>query len=208
MKKLFALLTCLVLLPLSACADQFEEGEHYETLSLPLSEKPVIQEYFSFYCGHCFNLEPLMDELREHFAGKADVESIHVSFLPNNNRALGAIATRAFVTAQLLGKEREVVAMVFDYNFKKHAMIDSKRDFRNVFIVNGVTGDEFDKAWNSFSVNSKVAQSSQMTRKSKIGHTPTVIVNGKYKVKTGWLTKSTDYMGDYKALIAYLLTLK
>lgn len=208
MKKLFALLACLVLLPLTACADQYKEGTHYETLNLPLSKKPVIQEYFSFYCGHCFRFEPMMAELRKHYAGKADVESIHVSFLPNNNRALGSMASRAFITAQLLDKEHEVVSMVFDYNFKKHATITSRQDFKNIFVVNGVSGDEFEKAWNSFSVNSKMAQYQQMAKKAKIRSTPSVIINGKYKVKVEWLADSKDYMSDYKSLVDYLLTLK
>jgi len=208
MKKLFALVTCLMLLPLTACADQYKEGTHYETLPLPVSEKPVIQEYFSFYCGHCFNFEPTMEVLRKHYAGKADVESIHVAFLPSNNRPLGAMATRAFAAAKLLGKEREVVEMVFDYNFKKRAMITSKQDFKNIFIVNGVSGDEFEKAWNSFSVNSKLAQYQQMSKKARINSTPSVVVNGKYKVKVEWLGKSKDYMADYIGLVDYLLTLK
>ncbi len=63
MKKLFALAATL-LLSVSAYAAQFKEGVNYTTLKLPLSQKPTVTEFFSFYCPHCFAFEPVIEQLQ------------------------------------------------------------------------------------------------------------------------------------------------
>ena len=46
MKKVFALLIGLFLLPLSVQAADFKEGTHYEVLQRRATEKPEVLEFF------------------------------------------------------------------------------------------------------------------------------------------------------------------
>lgn len=66
MKKLFALFSMLML-SLSAQAAQFNEGEHYKVLDLEASNKPVVTEFFSFYCPHCNSFEPIIQQLKSSY---------------------------------------------------------------------------------------------------------------------------------------------
>ena len=41
--------------------NDFKEGVHYDIVSDKKSESPVVTEFFSLFCGHCFQFEPLID---------------------------------------------------------------------------------------------------------------------------------------------------
>ncbi|HAE90425.1 MAG TPA: disulfide isomerase, partial [Idiomarina sp.] len=51
---------------------------------------------------------------------------------------------KAFVVAKKIGIEEKIIPAVFDYNFAQRNMLTSEDDIRNVFILNGVSGEEFD----------------------------------------------------------------
>ena len=58
------LLIIAMLLPLqTAHAQQYEEGVDYVKISgIPETTKPVIREFFSYNCGHCYRQDPLFEE--------------------------------------------------------------------------------------------------------------------------------------------------
>ena len=76
MKKLFALFSMLML-SLSAHAAQFKEGEHYKVLDLEASKKPVVTEFFSFYCPHCNTFEPIIQQLKKQLPEGARLQKNH-----------------------------------------------------------------------------------------------------------------------------------
>lgn len=55
----------MLMLSLSAHAAQFKEGEHYKVLDLEASKKPLVTEFFSFYCPHCNSFEPVIQQLKK-----------------------------------------------------------------------------------------------------------------------------------------------
>ena len=90
-------------------------------------------------------------------------------------------------------------------------MFSSEKDLRNVFVLNGVDGEKFDKLMKSFSVNSHAKrmkkQQDALTTKRALTAVPTIVVNGKYRINTDKLGKG-NFEVNYKKLVAYLLTLK
>ncbi|HAR90944.1 MAG TPA: hypothetical protein DCR45_08215 [Gammaproteobacteria bacterium] len=54
-----------------------------------------------------------------------------------------------------------------------------------MFAEHGVSQDEFESAFNSFSVRTKVNQAEKRMEDYQIRSTPNMIVNGKYLVTTG-----------------------
>merc|ERR1712157_702392 len=54
--KLSLLILCL---PFAAFAADFEAGNQYEVLKVEKSATPQVTEFFSFYCPHCFQFEPV-----------------------------------------------------------------------------------------------------------------------------------------------------
>ena len=53
------------------------------------------------------------------------------------------------------------------------------------FVSRGVSKDEFQKAFSSFAVESKVLQAEDLNKRYKITGTPTIVVNGKYVTDVG-----------------------
>ena len=49
-----------------------------------------------------------------------------------------------------------------------------------LFEKNGVSKEQFESRFRSFTVESKINRAQRLTRKYKIRSTPTIIVNGKY----------------------------
>jgi len=185
-----------------AQAQGFEEGVHYEVIAEEATSKPEITEFFSFYCVHCYRFEPIAKEMKSEYPDA--FKKAHVSFIsPRGN--VGETMTQAFVVAQKLDKEEELSAAVFDYNFNKNNMLTSKEDIRNVFVVNGVSGDEFDKAIASFSVRAAAAKMDRRASNLGVNATPTFIVNGKYQMLPQGFRDSDNFLEDFSSLAGYLL---
>ena len=185
-----------------AQAQDFEEGVHYEVIADEATSKPEITEFFSFYCVHCYRFEPIAKEMKSAYPDA--FKKAHVSFIsPRGN--VGETMTQAFVVAQKLDKEEELAAAIFDYNFNKNSMLTSKEDIRNVFIVNDVSGDEFDKAMASFSVRAAAAKMDRRASNLGVNATPTFIVNGKYQMLPQGFRDSDNFLEDFSELAGYLL---
>ena len=128
---------------------------------------------------HCFRFEPIAKALKE--AHPEAFEKAHVSFISPRGD-VGETMTKAFAAAQKLDIEEKISDAIFDYNFNKNSMLTSKQDIRNVFVVNGVAGDEFDKALASFAVRAAASKMDRRAGNLGVNATPTFIVNGKYKM--------------------------
>lgn len=186
----------------SAQAQKFEEGVHYEVINDDAAGKPEIAEFFSFYCVHCFRFESIAKALKEAYPEQ--FTKAHVSFLSPRGD-IGETMTKAFAAAQKLGVEDKMIDAIFDYNFVKQNMLTSKQDIRNVFIVNGVAGDEFDKAMASFAVRAAASKMDRRASNLEVRATPTFIVNSKYKMLPTGFRDSDDFEADFIELAGYLM---
>ncbi len=214
MKKIFSLLVVLMM-PLmafsaSAFEGEFVEGEHYTQVSNKASTKPEVREYFSFYCPHCFRFEPFMANIKKQLPEGVKFELNHVDFLPGASTKMQQILSKGLVVAQQLGLEKELTNAIFKYIHVQRAVFTSEKDLRNVFVLNGVDGDKFDKLMKSFGVNSKAKlyKKNQETMSANRGLTsvPTIIVNGKYRINNQALDKK-NFEKEYIELIKHLSAL-
>lgn len=190
MKKVYALLIGLFLLPLSVQAADFKEGTNYEVISQTATEKPEVLEFFSFYCPHCFKFEPLMANLEKELPADVTVKKSHVNFLG------GAIAddvTKAYAAADLLNVKDEVTSIIFDRIHTQRKAINNEQDILDIFTKAGVEEKDAKAALASFPVNGMASQMKRNTENFKIRGVPTLIVNGKYKVNTGSVKSSQEF---------------
>jgi len=199
MKKIFALFIGLFLLPLSLNAADFEEGTHYEVLNKPATEKPEVLEFFSFYCPHCMQFEPLMDILKKDLDSNVSIKKNHVNFLGGN---MGAKLTQAYSAAKLLDVDEDFSKELFNQIHKQKRTINSEQAILNVFSKVGVSSDAATAALQGFSANGMASQMRRKTEKYQIRGVPTLIVNGKYQVKTG----SVKTIEEFTSLVAFLTT--
>jgi len=201
----------LLAFSISACAEKYTEGKQYTQVNETLSSKTEVREYFSFYCPHCFSSEPFMTAIKKSLPANVKFERNHVDFLRAASPKIQAMLSKAVVVAEQLHMDEKLINAIFKYLQVQRAIITSEKDIRNIFVLNGVDGNKFDKLMKSFSVNSKAKSMKKhqdtMSKKGALKAVPTIIVNGKYRINTKELDRKNPEE-DYKSLVKYLLTLK
>jgi thiol:disulfide interchange protein DsbA len=91
---------------------------------------------------------------------------------------------RVFYTIELLGKPKLHDEVFREINVKGNRM-DTPEKIEAFFVSRGVSKDEFQKAFSSFAVESKILQAEDLNKRYKITGTPTIVVNGKYVTDVG-----------------------
>ncbi|WP_137165820.1 thiol:disulfide interchange protein DsbA/DsbL [Salinimonas lutimaris] len=188
MKKFALIIFMALLVPLQACAAEqakWEEGKHYKVLDEPASDKPVITEFFSYWCPHCFQFEPLVKEIKQKISKDTKFNKVHVNFMGFTSSDIQDDATRAMMIARALKQEDTLNAAIFDYIHKQRASVTGLKDLRSIFAVNGVDKAEFDKLASSFGVNNMLKQNNKTLDEYRdyVRGVPNFIVNGRYQAQ-------------------------
>lgn len=185
MKKLLALLGFALMIPAVSCAQdgKYVEGTHYDVISPPLrtqnADKIEVVEFFAYSCGHCYNFEPLLVQWKKQQPDDvALVPSPAVWSPPMEPHA------RAFYAAQALGVLDTMHNALFAAMHVDRKRLTSEDEIRALFVANGVDGEAFNKAYNSFGVSSLVRQAVARAKGARISGTPEMMVAGKYRVTT------------------------
>ncbi|WP_158771226.1 thiol:disulfide interchange protein DsbA/DsbL [Paraglaciecola sp. L1A13] len=186
MKKIILALFIAVLVPLQACAqEQWKEGEHYTIINDTATDKPVINEFFSYWCPHCFQFEPIVKEIKSKISDDVKFEKVHVNFMGFTSPEIQDDASRALMVARALKKEDALSTAIFRYIHVQKSSVTSIKDLKNIFMVNGVDEADFDKLVGSFGVNSMLKKNNKMVEKYRqyLRGVPNFIVNGKFQAK-------------------------
>jgi len=163
-------------------SSKFTEGTNYKTIvpAQPTSVGPgkvEVVEVFWYGCGHCFALDPSIESWRAK--GKPSyVEFLRVPAMWNDATRMHA---RVFYTAELLGKLDQLHAPIFREIHTNGDMLNTVDKISAFFKKHGVSNEEFQKAFSSFAVESKLQRADFLNRRYKVESVPVVIVNGKYK---------------------------
>ena len=164
----------------SAAAFTPQQGVNYKLLTpaQPTSVAPgkvEVVEVFWYACGHCYLLEPKLEAWSRN--GKpAAAELVRLPATWNNTLKTHA---RVFYTMELLGKQNLNNEIWREINLKNNRL-DTPAAIETFFTSRGVSKADFQKAFNSFAVDSKIMKAEDLNRRYKISGTPTVVVNGKY----------------------------
>ncbi len=176
-------------LAVNAVAAQFEEGKHYETIDARASKKPEVKEFFSFYCPACNNFEPLIKELKPLLNGGITFKKSSVDFVGPRKEEVQKVLAQAIAAANVLPQKDAVIAAIFSHIHTKRANINELADMKDIFLAQGVTSDDFDKYFNSFSVRTMASKMKRdqeyYKQKGALKGVPTFIVNGKYRLILG-----------------------
>jgi len=183
LKQMMLALSVAVLLPLTAVAEDWKEGEHYDLISPPIrtadSSKIEVVEFFWYGCGHCYNFEPMIGQWKKTLPDGVDF--IGSPAVWNKPMELHA---KAYYTAEVLGVADTMHTILFQAMNVDGKRLASDDEIKSLFTANGVSPKDFDKAYNSFGVSSQVRQANSRARAAKITGTPEMMVNGKYRIST------------------------
>ncbi|MFT7156048.1 MAG: thiol:disulfide interchange protein DsbA [Parvicella sp.] len=162
--------------------NSFQEGTHYEVVSDQRTATPTVTEFFSLYCGHCFNFEALVDTLKASLIDGAKFEKSHVNYLPRNNPETQMGIVKAFIAMQDLGMQKELSAQFFAAIHMKGIQIDSVDDIKQIFLANDVSEEKFQKLFSDPDLIKRATAMSKEWEKKKVDNVPTLLVNGMYKI--------------------------
>jgi thiol:disulfide interchange protein DsbA len=176
----------------SAVPSRWVDGQNYTTLvpAQPTSvaaNKVEVVEVFWYGCGHCFHLDPTLEDWRKKNKA-AYVEFARVPVMWNDPTRAHA---RLFYTLLALGKLDQLHSDVFREIHVNNNLLfaqdpaESERLQRAFLKTKGISEADFDKTYRSFSVEQWLQKAEQLTRRYKVTGVPLMVVNGKYTADVG-----------------------
>jgi thiol:disulfide interchange protein DsbA len=156
--------------------------------------KIEIIDVFWYGCPHCYQFMPTMEAYE---INKPDY--VEVRRMPAIFRPLWELHARAFYTADLLGVTDKLHRPIFEAMHKQKRQLDTREALIKFFGEHGVSQTDFEKTYDSFAVESLIRKSHVMQGRYGVRGTPSVIVNGKYRVSA---SKAGGYDGMLKVIQA------
>lgn len=158
---------------------QVAETIRYTTLETPLSvstgEKIEVTELFWYGCSHCFALEPFINTWLETKPETAEFIKIPAVF-----SASWGFHAQAFYTMEALGVLEQASDPFFHQIHVTRRPINSLDSFVEFMADFDKDEQEVTAAFNSFAVDSKLRNATNITKQSTATGVPAILVDGKY----------------------------
>ena len=192
-------------------AGKWQAGVNYDPVvpAQPTSVAPgkvEVMEVLWLACPHCYALEP---RVRSWLKTKpAYVEFVRVPVIWQQVHRAHA---RLYYTLEALGRD-DLVTKAFDtihQDLENHqpplvgnSDEETYRLQQQFALQNGISADDFSKAYNSFSVSSNLQRAEEITQRYHVQGVPFFVVNGKYGTdvqKAGTEAKLIELINDLAA---------
>jgi thiol:disulfide interchange protein DsbA len=202
MKSIISAATAALLMLSAAAADKnaanWREGQQYflivpaQPTSVPKG-KVEVTEVFSYGCPACSHFVPVLNKLKKQLPANAVVNYLPAGFNPTEDWPM---FQRAYLTAQTLGIADRAHEAMFDAVWKtgelaifdpatkglKNPLPSIEDAARFYSRTTGVPVKQFVDAAKSMGVDTQIGQADNMVVRFGVSATPTMIVNGKYRL--------------------------
>ncbi len=206
-------------LPLGATAQTtWTEGKNYFVITPALhtsvaAGKVEVTEVFSYGCPHCAEFQPVIKQLKAALPPNAVLTLIPASFNPAEDWPM---LQRTYVTAEALGIAERAHDGIFDAIWKSGelAVVDQQTnriknpaptiaDAARVYNkLTGIAVDKFVAVSQSFTVEVKMKADDAYVLHGQVDSTPTIVVNGKYRLNSESAGGATQVLQLVKYLVA------
>jgi thiol:disulfide interchange protein DsbA len=179
-------------------ATSWEQGTNYFLIEPPQPPagppgKIEVTEVFSYACPACNHFYPVADRLKASLPANAELDFVAAGFRPDEDWPM---FQRAYYTAQILGLDKRTHDAMFDAVWKTGdlAVLDPRTQRLKVpppsiqdaaafyARVTGIKPETFLATANSFGVDTRMRQADQLIRDYRVESTPTIVVDGKYRL--------------------------
>jgi thiol:disulfide interchange protein DsbA len=138
----------------------------------------VVTEVFSYACPHCAEFQPYANELKSKLP-----KGVEFALLPAVFNAMWEPYARAFYTAQSMGLVNSTHQALFDAIHRDHEPLRTIQDLANLFYAkHGANPGEFLSTATSFVIEGEMTQGNQKVRDYQVDATPSLVIDGKYRV--------------------------
>jgi thiol:disulfide interchange protein DsbA len=137
-----------------------------------------VVEVFSYACVHCAQFQPLVNSWKKTLPA-----GVKFRYVPAVFGGIFDNAARAFFAAEAMGVQERTHDQVFKAMFiDKTIKSGSLEEFANLYAGLGVNRAKFLEIMNSTTVSAKLNRAKQFAQRTGVNSTPTIVVNGKYRV--------------------------
>jgi len=200
-----ALLAGVSTVQAQGAAESWEAGKHYFVIDPPVptasGDKIEVTEVFSYGCPACNFSYPSVDTLKKALPANAAMNYVPASFKPDEDWPM---FQRAYFAAKALGIAEKSHDAMFDAVWKNDELATFDKatnrykqpqptieDAAKFYAKFGVKAEDFVATANSFTINTRMKQADAYIKAAGVDVTPTIIVNGKYRLTTtsaggGW----------------------
>ncbi len=149
----------------------------------PLDGKLEVVEVFNFVCPACAGFQPLIMSWKKKLPGDVRFTYVPAAFGGNWDQYV-----RAYYAAQTMGiaektHESTYEAIHIKRTLKGERGEDSDEDISNFYAQFGADPKQFASGMRSFAVSAKFNKAKQYIVEGRVNSTPTLIINGRYKVR-------------------------
>ncbi len=170
-------------LPLwAADADSLQEGRDWRRLSPPPARAPSEQievlKFFSYGCGHCARLNPLIEPWAKEQPADVSFQRVPVTF----GRAAWASLARLHFALEFAGELERLDQAVFDAVTQQRENLYTERDVLRWVKKQGVDDKAFADTMNSFAVETALARAATLEQRMGIDAVPRIVIDNQYVV--------------------------
>lgn len=149
---------------------------------LPLNGKIEVVEVFGYVCPACAQFQPLVNGWKKKLPA-----NVRFTYVPAAFGGPWITYGKAYYAAETMGLVERThddlfKAIHIDQTLKGERGQDSVADVAAFYAKHGVDAKQFASTVESFAVNAKLNRAKQWAIRSGLEGTPTMIVNGKYRV--------------------------
>lgn len=172
-------------------ASRWQPGVNYQVLvpaqptSVPPGKVEVV-EMFWYGCGHCYALEPFLDNWNKKKPPYVQFTRVPVTWQPEHRAH-----AKLFYALEVLGKAPELHGAVFREIQDNHNRLfstdpaETERMQAQFLKRHGVSEADFRKAAGSMAVDTKLRRAEELTRRYRADSVPRMVINGKYTADVG-----------------------
>ena len=215
LKRFVAVLFGLAVVSSVGAQEAWEAGKHYFPVEPPQAtttgDKVEVLEVFSYACPACNSFAPFVAKMKASLPANAEIRYLPAAFRSDED---WPVFQRAFFAADALGLVDKTHDAMFDAVWKEGSLkindpvthrivspLPTIDDVAKFYAKYGVSAADFVGTANSFAVNAKMKRADAQIKTYGVDSTPTIIVNGKYRI-TG---VSAGGMDKIPALVSYLV---
>ena len=155
--------------------------------------KIEVLEFFSYGCGHCAAIEPLLEKWTKAQAADVVVRPIPVAF----NASMKPLQ-RLFYSLEAMNR-LDLHPKVFTAIHQEKKRLFTKAEIKSWIGSQGVDVEKFDAVFESFGISSKAGRADQLVTAYRIQGTPSVSVAGRFVTspsEAGGYQQTLDVAGD------------
>lgn len=194
-------MVAMLWLPLQvAAATTYVEGVDYVKITgIPESTKPIVREFFSYNCGHCYRQDPFFEQTAHLLGDDVKFERTPVGA----GRTSWILSQEAYYLAQKFSVTKQVHGNIFTRIHEKEGAFTRPEQLKDFFVSQGLDGKDVEAAMQSTDAKLALMNYDTQAQLAEIRGVPSIVVNGKYLVKNPGKTPE-----DLVQLVKYLNTLE